>query len=334
MSNGNGNDNGTPTDYKDMVAALVKPGLDILLSLTPEKCNLWHMATGVSGEAGELLDAIKKHVAYGKELDRTNVIEELGDLEFYIEGIRQELDISREETLTANMEKLLLSDKARYKLGKYTDQQAQDRADKAPEQADMFPLSSPPPVIEESFSDFLSSLAQNRKPTILILGHGRHGKDTVAEMLAKLTGLRFLSSSEFCAEHVVYPKMRGYIDWQSCYKDGGNHRTTWFNAIAEYNTPDRTRLAREILKVADIYVGMRNIAEYTACMEAKLFDYVIWVDASDRVKPEPATSFTIPYDSRTMIKVDNNGDLYWLKSSVLRVCKSLGIFIPSIANIS
>jgi len=315
MSNDNDSTNDTPTDYKDMVAALVKPGIDILNTLTPEKSNLLHMVAGVSGEAGELLDAIKKHVVYDKELDRENIIEELGDLEFYMEGIRQELDISRGETLTANMEKLLLSDKARYKLGKYTDKQAQDRADK---QADMFTATESTPKIRKP------------APTILILGHGRHGKDTVAEILADLTGLKFRSSSEFCAEHVVYPnpKMQGYLDWQSCYKDRANHRNTWFNAIAEYNTPDKTRLAREILKVADIYVGMRNIAEYTACMEARLFDYVIWVDASDRVKPEPATSFTIPYDSRTMIKLDNNGDIYWLWNSARRVCKDLEVCIP------
>jgi NTP pyrophosphatase (non-canonical NTP hydrolase) len=117
-------------DHKLMVAALIKPGIDILATLTPEKCNILHMAVGISGESGELLDAVKKAVVYNKTLDRQNVIEELGDLEFYMEGLRQELDISREQTLAANIYKLLSSDKARYKLGTYTDAQAQDRADK------------------------------------------------------------------------------------------------------------------------------------------------------------------------------------------------------------
>lgn len=113
-----------------MVAALVKPGEDILTTLNPGKTNLLHMTIGVSGEAGELLDAVKKHVVYNKDLDRVNIVEELGDLEFYLEGIRQELNITRDETLEANISKLLTSDKARYKMGKYTDAQAQDRADK------------------------------------------------------------------------------------------------------------------------------------------------------------------------------------------------------------
>ena len=124
--------NGWRTAHQNMVAALAKPGQDILDSLTPQKCNMLHMAVGVAGEAGELLDAAKKCVMYNKPLDRENVIEELGDIEFYMEGLRQELGITRIETLEANRAKLLTSDKARYKLGKYTDQQAQDRADKAP----------------------------------------------------------------------------------------------------------------------------------------------------------------------------------------------------------
>lgn len=117
-------------NHADMVAALVKPGEAIKESITPEECDLLHMAVGVAGEAGELLDAVKKHVIYRKPLDMENMKEELGDLEFYMERIRQICNFSREEVLEANISKLMTSDKARYKLGKYTDDAAQDRADK------------------------------------------------------------------------------------------------------------------------------------------------------------------------------------------------------------
>ena len=113
-------------DYADMVAKLAKPGQAIQNSLSPEKCHMIHMAVGVSGEAGELLDAIKKAVIYNKHLDIENVIEELGDLEFYMEGLRQGLGITREETLANNIRKLGV----RYKNLTYSDQQAQNRADK------------------------------------------------------------------------------------------------------------------------------------------------------------------------------------------------------------
>lgn len=116
----------TQPTYSAFVAALVKPGIDILKDLTPEKVDLLHAAVGVGGEAGELLDAVKRHVIYGKDLDRDNVVEELGDLEFYMEQTRQRLGITREETIAANHTKL----QKRYD-GKYSDQKAIARADKA-----------------------------------------------------------------------------------------------------------------------------------------------------------------------------------------------------------
>lgn len=112
--------------HDEMVAALCKPGEAILASLTPEKCHAWHMASCVPGEGGELFDAVKKWVLYEKPLDRANVVEELGDLEFYMEGLRQGLGISREETIAANIEKL----GKRYAAGKFSNAAAQERADK------------------------------------------------------------------------------------------------------------------------------------------------------------------------------------------------------------
>lgn len=111
--------------HEETVLALAKPGEDILSSLDPEKCHLLHMAVGVAGEAGELLDAIKKYVIYEKQLDLDNIIEELGDLEFYMRGIRTQLGISRDAVLRDNMVKLSM------RYGDiYSNQAAQQRADK------------------------------------------------------------------------------------------------------------------------------------------------------------------------------------------------------------
>lgn len=125
----------TQIDHPDMVKRLAKDGLHILQEMTPHKAHLWHMATGISGESGELLDAVKKHVAYnislltrykdGQTL-RENLIEELGDLEFYMEGVRQAIGVSREETLMANKRKLF----TRYASFNFTNEAAQKRADK------------------------------------------------------------------------------------------------------------------------------------------------------------------------------------------------------------
>ena len=113
-------------DHSLMVDSLAKCGDEIISSLTPESAHLWHMASALCGEAGELFDAVKKSVIYGKDLDMENVVEELGDIEFYLEGLRSTLEVTRLQTLAHNLLKL----DRRY--GKeYSDEAAQERADKA-----------------------------------------------------------------------------------------------------------------------------------------------------------------------------------------------------------
>lgn len=113
-------------NYSEMVKALAKDGQEIIDSLTPEKAHIWHMGTGVVGEAGELIDAVKKQVIYNKEADIVNVIEEIGDIEFYLEGLRQAYGITREQTILHNKAKLAI----RYEGGQYSDKAATMRADK------------------------------------------------------------------------------------------------------------------------------------------------------------------------------------------------------------
>ena|SRR6056297_365218 len=111
--------------HPQLVLALCKPDSDIHSELSPGDCHLWHMSSALMGEAGELFDAIKKMVIYRKHMDRANIVEELGDIEFYLEGLRQGLEIPREEVLEANIAKLT----KRYG-STYSNKSAQTRADK------------------------------------------------------------------------------------------------------------------------------------------------------------------------------------------------------------
>ena len=95
------------------------------LKPTPSQCELLHAAIGIAGEAGELLDAVRKHVFDGQPLDRDNVIEELGDLEFYMMAAMMNVGVLRPHLQELNMAKL----SKRYESG-YSDQQAQERKDK------------------------------------------------------------------------------------------------------------------------------------------------------------------------------------------------------------
>lgn len=109
-----------------MVKALAKDGEIILAELKPSDAHLLHMCMGLSGELGELIDIIKKSIFYRKPLDLKHAKEEMGDVEFYFEGLRQGLGITREETITDNIKKL----GARYEGFCYSDDAAKLRADK------------------------------------------------------------------------------------------------------------------------------------------------------------------------------------------------------------
>lgn len=65
-----------------------------------------HMVIGISTEAGELLDAYKKHFAYGKELDTVNVEEEIADIIWYVSNLCRLKNIDFEKALQRNIDKL------------------------------------------------------------------------------------------------------------------------------------------------------------------------------------------------------------------------------------
>jgi NTP pyrophosphatase (non-canonical NTP hydrolase) len=81
-----------------------------------------HAAMGVVTEAGELMSAIKKAKIYGKPLDKVNLIEEAGDVMWYLAILADDLGVSFEEMWEKNIAKLRL----RYPE-KYTDEQCENR---------------------------------------------------------------------------------------------------------------------------------------------------------------------------------------------------------------
>lgn len=156
---------------------------------------------------------------------------------------------------------------------------------------------------------------------IMICGHARHGKDTLAEML----GLTFKSSSEVALEEVIWPEIgHRYPDKQACFDDRTNNREVWHNLITAYNTPDLTRLARDIYSKNDMYVGIRNREEFYAAKAVGLFQLSIWVDASERLPPEPSSSNKM-LKSDCDIVIDNNGTLESFYYKIARLKSILNI---------
>lgn len=131
---------------------------------------------------------------------------------------------------------------------------------------------------------------------ILIIGHARHGKDTLAELWRDEFGMTFCSSSMKAAEIFIFDELKGkygYSNFEECFNDRVNHRAEWHDLICEYNKNTPSRLAREIIKDSDCYVGMRSKLEIMSCQVQSMFDLVVWVDASKRLPLEGSNSLDI-----------------------------------------
>ena len=89
------------------------------------KVETLHGIIGVAGEAGELLDAAKKALFYGRPLDLENLQEEIGDVLWYLAAIIRSEGWTFEDLMQQNIDKL----KIRYPE-QFTTEAAFARADK------------------------------------------------------------------------------------------------------------------------------------------------------------------------------------------------------------
>lgn len=96
----------TPNDYQALAMRTMND------KLTKDHL-LINSALGLAGETGEYVDHIKKHVHQGHILDRNHLINELGDILWYVAEAATVLDTTIEDIMMGNINKL----KARYPQG-------------------------------------------------------------------------------------------------------------------------------------------------------------------------------------------------------------------------
>jgi hypothetical protein len=164
-------------------------------------------------------------------------------------------------------------------------------------------------------------MKKENKPKLLIIGHARHGKDTLAEYFNFKYGMTFQSSSMAAAEIFIFEALAekyGYESFEECFEDRMNRRAEWYDLICDYNKDDKSKLAKEILKRNDCYVGMRDWAEIQKCLIDRVVDLVIWVDASERLPLEPTDSFNINMHDADII-IQNNESLDIFKDKAERL---------------
>jgi NTP pyrophosphatase (non-canonical NTP hydrolase) len=113
-----------PTEYQQQAARTESPenvATNRIHASAGMSTRLLHAQLGLSSEVGELAGAIKKWLYYGRDIDLTNVKEELGDLMWYIALACNATGISLADVMESNIRKL----QARYP-DKFTEEAAAD----------------------------------------------------------------------------------------------------------------------------------------------------------------------------------------------------------------
>jgi NTP pyrophosphatase (non-canonical NTP hydrolase) len=74
---------------------------------TDSSKNIYYMTLGMSGEAGEIANKVKKVMRDNAELDKDDIKKEIGDVLWYCAGLCTLLGIELEDVAETNIKKLL-----------------------------------------------------------------------------------------------------------------------------------------------------------------------------------------------------------------------------------
>lgn len=112
------------TDFKDQNYYPMYDRVNANRYNNPDLLRVLHGAIGMCGESGEVIDKVKKILIYGKDLDKKDLLNECGDVLWYMTILLHELGYDLEDAMKANIKKL----KKRYPNG-FTTKDALDRRD-------------------------------------------------------------------------------------------------------------------------------------------------------------------------------------------------------------
>ena len=145
---------------------------------------------------------------------------------------------------------------------------------------------------------------------VIIFGHRQHGKDTACEYLEAKYGVSFASSSLFACQLFLFEQMRkeghSYETIEECFADRVNHRKYWYEAIRDYNTPDKTRLGTKLFSKNDVYCGIRDLEEFRALKAAGMVRLAIFIDASGRLEKEDPESMKMDIEDADIVITNNS----------------------------
>lgn len=89
----------TANEYQVLAMKTLNKDLD-------EREILINGVMGLCGESGEVIDIVKKHISQGHPLNKDKIVEELGDVLWYIAELATILNVTIEDIMKYNINKL------------------------------------------------------------------------------------------------------------------------------------------------------------------------------------------------------------------------------------
>lgn len=161
-----------------------------------------------------------------------------------------------------------------------------------------------------------------KNKTLLLVGHGRCGKDTGCARLAEITLLRNAgTTSKYLAEYVASKLGLPVEEAYARRHESNEMRMIWYHAGNELRENGPTTLIRRALANGEITGGIRDKPEVLGAKSEGLIDLIIWVE-NRRVPEDPTVKFG-PEDCDIVIQ--NNGTLEQYYEKLERLAKFAGL---------
>ena len=92
------------SDYQHAAARTLIDAPDF--EINPKDFMIIWNALGLAGEAGEVVDYIKKGICHQQGIDRARLADEIGDVLWYVAALCTKLDLDLDDVMARNIAKL------------------------------------------------------------------------------------------------------------------------------------------------------------------------------------------------------------------------------------
>lgn len=147
-------------------------------------------------------------------------------------------------------------------------------------------------------SRIVNDLAKSRKraerrkragwPVVAICGQGGCGKGEAANVLSRLSPLKYPGGTSWTAAPFIASVLK--ISTEEAFGRRREFRELWRMWIDEFRGQEPTLLARLTLARGDIVDGIRARFEFESCRQQQVFDRAIWIERPG-CEPDPTLEY-------------------------------------------